>query len=314
MKKIVDTLRHLLIPHEDNNFRSKVLHIDFLTVYLIIALVLTFTFKSLQSPLSDVLGYATDITTDKLYQLSNSQRQNNGLGILTYNEKLSQAARQKAQDMFNKNYWAHYGPNGETPWNFILGAGYQYEYAGENLAKNFLFSDGVVDAWMASPTHRENILRPEYTDVGYAVLNGVINGEETTLVVQMFGTPLNNTAVSQPEVQQAIAPSLIPQNIENQTPQEHESKEDFRQLIGGKPVLAHEKSTPIALTQRLSFNVNVVFLGFILLALILDLYFSVKLKVIRISSKNVAHIVFISFIIGGLILVTRGAILQGVTI
>src|SRR4030065_255642 len=120
----------------------------------------------------NILGYATDINMPALYQLVNEQRQNNNLPPLTYNEKLAQAAYGKAQDMFTKNYWAHYAPDGATPWNFILASGYQYEYAGENLAKNFLFSQNVLDAWMASPSHRENILRKDYNEVGFAIVNG----------------------------------------------------------------------------------------------------------------------------------------------
>ncbi len=134
MKKITDFLHHLLIPKEENNYRAKALHTDFLTYYLVIALFLTFTFKQLG--LSNVLGFATDITVDKLYQLTNQQREKNSLPDLTYNDKLSAAAAKKAADMFAKNYWAHYGPDGETPWDFIMGSGYSYEFAGENLASD----------------------------------------------------------------------------------------------------------------------------------------------------------------------------------
>ena len=187
MGKVLNFLHHLFVPHEANNFKARSLHTDFLGFYLVFAMILSFTFK--QVGLNNILGFATDITVEKLYQLTNTERSNNGLTTLTLNDKLSQAAALKAQNMFNENYWAHYSPNGKTPWDFINTAGYSYEYAGENLAKNFLFSDGVVSAWMASTTHRENLLKKEYTEVGYAVVNGVLNGEQTTLVVQMFGKP-----------------------------------------------------------------------------------------------------------------------------
>ena len=109
MKKIVDFVHHLFIPKEDNNYRAKALHPDFLTYYLLIAFFLTMIFK--QTSLQNVLGFATDISINKLYQLTNEQREKNSLTVLSYNEKLAEAARQKAQDMFNQNYLAHYGPN-----------------------------------------------------------------------------------------------------------------------------------------------------------------------------------------------------------
>jgi len=159
MKNFFDFIRKLFVPKEENNFRSRALHTYFLTYYLVFALLLTVSFKRLN--LNNVLGFATDITVEKLFTLTNEQRQKKGLNNLSYNDKISNAAAKKANDMFAKNYWAHYGPDGESPWDFILDSGYKYEYAGENLAKNFLFSSGVINAWMNSPTHRENILKPE---------------------------------------------------------------------------------------------------------------------------------------------------------
>jgi uncharacterized protein YkwD len=301
LSSIQNTFRHLFVPHEQNNFRARALHLDFLTYYLVLALVLTFSFRFLQTPLNNVLGFATDISVDKLFQLTNTQRINHGLNPLTYNQQLSQAAAAKAQDMFGKNYWAHFGPSGETPWNFILSSGYKYEYAGENLAKNFLFSDGVVDAWMNSPSHRENILRSQYTDVGYAVVNGTLNGEETTLVVQMFGKPLNPAmAVSKP--QKSIEPSPIP-TVTVEKP-----------AIVQPPVIFAAENAPHKLSvNHVSFDINFIFLLFMGAALILDFYFSVQLNVIHMN-RNILHILFIVFFIAGLFIITRGAILSGAKI
>ncbi len=311
MNRVKSILHHLFVPKEENNFRAKALHIDFLTYYLLIALFLTFIVKS--TNLTNVLGYATDITTQKLYELTNQQREQHGLADLHYNSELAVAAQKKAQDMFAKNYWAHYGPDGETPWDFILGAGYKYEYAGENLAKNFLFSQGVVDAWMNSPTHRENILRNNYTDVGFAVVNGTLNGEPTTLVVQMFGTPLPGSAVAEQITSPSapvpasetkpiptvapLQPTMSPQNA-IVTPSAQEP------AILSKQAKASGLSLPY-----ITLNMNIVFILFLLVALIMDFYFASRLHVFRITGKNIAHFIFIGFLGIGLILLTRGAIL-----
>ena len=66
-------------------------------------------------------------------------------------------------------------------------AGYAYQYAGENLAINFTSSEGVQEGWMASPSHRANIVNPRYSEIGIGVLTGQFEGYESTIVVQMFG-------------------------------------------------------------------------------------------------------------------------------
>lgn len=290
MKKVFDFFHHLFTPREDNNFRAKALHLDFLTYYLVFALVLTFGFKKLN--FSNVLGYATDITVEKLYQLTNQRRLENNLPQLHYSETLAKAAYLKAQDMFTKNYWSHYAPDGTTPWNFIIKAGYKYQYAGENLAKNFLFSQNVVDAWMESPTHRENILRKEYSDIGFAVVNGVLNGEETTLVVQMFGSSLSHPIAQTPE-NETSEKIPVTNKINSSQPE----------------VLAQQSLSKKINLSRFNFDLNLIFLIFIATALLMDLYFSIKFNILRISGKNIAHLIFITFIILGLTLFAKGAIL-----
>lgn len=311
MKKIFSFFHYLLIPQAKNNFRAKALHHDFLTIYLLVALVSAIMFKNTVTVGGNVLGFATDVTIEKLFQLTNAERTKQGLSPLTYNDQLATAGQRKAADMFAKNYWAHYAPDGTAPWDFIKKAGYTYEYAGENLAKNFMFSQGVVDAWMNSTTHRENLLRKEYTDVGFAVVNGVLNGEETTLVVQEFGKPLSGLAltreVSAQEPQPVIsqAPQAVPTTAaaQSEVTQTIPTGQTVNGLSGGA-------SRPLINLMPAYVNLNLVFFAFLLLALLLDLYFAMKLKVIRVGGKNIAHFMFIGFIFAGLLLITlKGAIL-----
>ena len=276
MEKIKTFIHRFFVPHEENNFRAKSLHTDFLTVYLVIAFLMMIAFK--QGSIHNVLGFATDITIEKLAQLTNEQRQKNNLSPLTINSTLSVAAQKKAENMFQENYWSHYSPDGKTPWDFILGAGYKYEYAGENLAKNFLFSNGVVDAWMNSTTHRDNLLKREYTEVGYAIVNGILNGEQTTLVVQEFGKPLDSS----------FAPPAV------------EASETTQNVPAVQPKVSAFKFT---------FNLNVIFMLFLLLSLALDFYFASKFNIIRIAGKNTAHILFVIFILIGLFMSTIGTII-----
>jgi hypothetical protein len=93
--------------------------------------------------------------------------------------------------MFAENYWAHVSPSGLQPWHWFNQAGYPYTYAGENLAKDFDTSAGVMQGWMNSPGHKANVLNTNYTDVGFAVQNGTLVGGDTTLVVAHYGSTVS---------------------------------------------------------------------------------------------------------------------------
>ena len=283
MKKLLSFFHNLFIPHEGNNYRAKSLHPDFLMMYLVFALVLTVFFKTNKV---NILGFATDVTVEKLYQLTNQEREKNNLQPLALNDCLSQAAHKKAEDMFGKNYWAHISPAGKTPWNFMIDIGCKYEYAGENLAKNFMFSDGVVTAWMNSEVHKENIVNKNYTQVGYAIVNGVLNEEETTLVVQMFNKPINPTFANDKSF-------LNPKSVE--------AKETIN--INEEPVVAQKTSKTKTNLSNLPININIVFMIFLLTVLVLDFYFAAKLNIIKFGGKNLAHFIFITFIFVGLVYV-----------
>jgi len=180
-------IKDLFIPTEKNNYTPHLLGNKFLAVVVVALSIVNFLtpniFPSLVSK-----TYASSISADDLIALANSDRTKEGLGSLTKNSKLTAAAKAKAEDMLAKDYWSHYGPNGETPWQFIKGAGYTYTYAGENLAKGFITSSATHTAWMNSPTHKANIMKSEFKDVGIYVVDGTLQGEATTLVVQMFGS------------------------------------------------------------------------------------------------------------------------------
>lgn len=194
-------IQHWFIPSRKNKFHPKALRPSGLLVFLAIFLAITPLYNLISTGRPQVLGYATSIFVESVASLSNQERINNGLPALATNSALSSAAYAKAMDMFADNYWAHNAPDGATPWSFIIAAGYDYNSAGENLAKDFNTSAGVVAGWMASPGHKANILGSTYTDAGYAVVNGVLLGSETTLVVAMYGSKVTaEVAVTEPAV------------------------------------------------------------------------------------------------------------------
>ena len=85
--------------------------------------------------------------------------------------------------------------------------------AGENLAVNFYESHDVVDAWMRSPSHRENILNKDFTEIGIGTARGVYQNKEAIFVVQMFGTPADMRSVSVETLTNIIEPKPIAKKI-----------------------------------------------------------------------------------------------------
>jgi hypothetical protein len=102
---------------------------------------------------------------------------------------LDESAKRKAEDMRDNQYFAHDSPDGVEPWYWFEKVGYDYVHAGENLAIYFDDSEEVVNAWMHSPLHKDNILKKEYTEIGVATVKGKYKGYDTVFVVQHFGTP-----------------------------------------------------------------------------------------------------------------------------
>ncbi|PKN02586.1 hypothetical protein CVU76_00915 [Candidatus Dojkabacteria bacterium HGW-Dojkabacteria-1] len=182
-------MRKFFIPSKDNDYKPFLLRRAALSVYTILLLLVN-TFGGLVG-IPEVM--ASSVTPSNIIGLTNQQRAAAGLNTLNVDSRLTAAAQAKANNMFSEQYWDHFGPNGETPWMFISQAGYQYVYAGENLAKGFRTAEGVHEAWMASPTHRDNIMSGNYKDIGVAVVEGELLGKQTTLVVQMFGNLTSQT-------------------------------------------------------------------------------------------------------------------------
>ncbi|HYF97661.1 MAG TPA: CAP domain-containing protein [Coxiellaceae bacterium] len=134
-----------------------------------------------------VFGLSTKqegFSAQEILNLVNHDRQRQGLEVLTLNPTLNLAAFAKAEDMVSRNYFAHVGPDGSQPWDWFEAMGYQYTYAGENLAVGYSDPHELESSWMSSPQHRANILSPFYSDIGLAV----VTQNNTTVVVQFFGS------------------------------------------------------------------------------------------------------------------------------
>src|SRR3989344_5300074 len=137
-----------------------------------------------------ILDSLAAIYSNILVMLANKDRVAQNIAELKVSPLLEKAAQMKADDMAKRGYFAHNTPEGKTPWYWLGEAGYKYIYAGENLAVNFADSEDVEKAWMASPTHKSNIVNPKFTEIGIATSTGIYKGKEAVFVVQMFGAPM----------------------------------------------------------------------------------------------------------------------------
>ncbi|MCA9365204.1 MAG: CAP domain-containing protein [Candidatus Moranbacteria bacterium] len=128
---------------------------------------------------------------EQVVELVNQERRILGIRELSQDAVLAQAAKRKLEDMDKNDYFAHVSPNGVEPWHWIQTQGYNYVFAGENLAMYFDNASDQHKAWMKSATHRKNIMNGQYKNIGVAVGKVEINGKSTTVTVQMFGTRKN---------------------------------------------------------------------------------------------------------------------------
>lgn len=116
-----------------------------------------------------------------------AERSKAGLAPLAERPELDRAAQAHAEDMLARGYFEHASPEGRTVRERSLAYGYRWRAVGENIALGQLTVDEVMDSWMKSPEHRENILDPEYRDLGVGLALGESRKGFRILWVQTFG-------------------------------------------------------------------------------------------------------------------------------
>lgn len=137
------------------------------------------------------MGQINPFTKEELLIEINLVRKEAGLPSLLPQVKLNEAAKLKGMYMNIKKYFDHWSPDKSvSPWDFLHLVGYKYQAAGENLAINYNKPKEVVEAMMASPLHRDNLLGVKYQDIGLEVYQGLFEGKNSTMVIIYFGTEL----------------------------------------------------------------------------------------------------------------------------
>lgn len=315
--RTVHFLRHWFTPHHSNNFRAKILHNTGWLALIGVFLTFNIFVRSLDSTSLHVLGFTSSITIDEVVRQTNEQRVALGLKPLKYNETLADAARRKAANMFAENYWAHVSPKGENPWTWFSAAGYKYTHAGENLAKDFGSTDRMVSAWMASPTHRANIVNDTFQDIGVAVVPGTLLGSDTVLVVQLFGTTAGAGTVAAPaKVAQVEGVATTPAPKQTAVT----AKPTVTPVVATpEPAPVNELKTletPAPLGKNPAMNefdlrrlAGLVTTALLILVLLADAFFAESRQLSRRVGKNWAHILYINVILILVTIINAGRIL-----
>ena len=185
-------LKNFFIPHADNNYHPHLLHTKravlyssffFVTKILVIGTALLLPTAVFVSP--DILAKEQQ----QLVALTNAVRSANGVPVLTEEGHLDRSAALKTQDMINDSYFGHRGPDGHDLAYFLSTAGYPYKTAGENLAMGYERAEDIFAAWLASPAHYQNIVDPDFQELGIDLKGGIYNGQTVVFAASHFGAP-----------------------------------------------------------------------------------------------------------------------------
>ncbi len=201
--KVLVLLKHIFIPHDKNDYKPHIFRELSVAIILFGSIFLLGTsFGATFFMRKTVLG--VQISSGVLIDLTNENRLAYNQPALVRNTILDQAAELKGKDMAQKEYFSHDSPEGVTPWYWFRKVGYNFLYAGENLAINFTEAGDVERAWMQSPLHKANIMNVQFREIGLAVVEGMYEGYPTMYVVQMFGTPAYGKTLSNTQGEKSL--------------------------------------------------------------------------------------------------------------
>ncbi len=130
---------------------------------------------------------------NRVVQLTNVERQRAGLLPLRFNSRLAVAGQKHSVDMAMQDFFSHQSKDNSSPFDRIKATGYRYSRAAENIYAGGSTPEDAVKGWMNSPGHRQNILNPEYKEIGigyYFLANDTGNVNYKHYWTQVFATPL----------------------------------------------------------------------------------------------------------------------------
>ncbi len=164
--------------------------------------------ESTSEPNTDSSGSSSELDRPRVerlvHQYVNQERASRGLDELEYNGELVLVAREHGRDMYERDYFAHVSPSGETVRDRYDEAGIRCSTSGENIAQTWAFANvrtdagievyeteealarAIVGQWMNSSGHRENVLRESFSEQGIGIVLVDVDGRVKVYAVQNF--------------------------------------------------------------------------------------------------------------------------------
>ena len=291
--RFIEPIKKFFIPSKGNDFKPNSLRRDSVVALLSLILLIELAYLAQVFIVTNKTDFLALVLPGALTSLTNEERYENNITPLSSSSLLEHAAQLKAEDMATRGYFSHTSPDGKLPWYWMERVGYSYKYAGENLAINFFDSKDVAEAWSKSPTHRGNVLKKEFTEIGIGVANGVYEGKDPVFVVQFFGTPID----------QAIPPisTLTTSKIPSSTPavsivQPVETRilgEETVNLSVNKPGVMNILKETVTSPRKMSLYAYELLGLFVVLLLILAVFIRMEIQHLPLVYRGIALLVIL---------------------
>lgn len=322
-------LKKLFIPHKGNDYKPHLFReagtaVLFTVVVSLFIIAVSGRFILIYTDLTAL------VLPKVLVDYANDDRSAQNYRHLAISPTLEKAAQLKANDMAEKSYFAHKTPEGYSPWYWFQKVGYDFSFAGENLAVNFSDSVDVNKAWMQSPGHRANIMNSNFTEIGIATAEGFYQGRRTVFVVQLFGTPAEKETIipkvvvpTTPKTQTkttakiATTSTVLSESVSSVVLAENGTNELY---------VSVEKKSAVSTTSKLNYS-NFVekiimspnkFLGFVYFAIILVLIIGLLTSIfIEIKKQHPRYILMgfgLLFIVLGLLYIYQYVLFAQISI
>ncbi len=248
-KDSYDNFLDYFIPCEINDHKPRILHSNSLVIIALSVLFLKLALVGYLFFAHPNDGKMSEDIIKAVITKVNEDRLAAGLSELKVDSDLTLAAQAKARDMSEKDYFAHYSPDGEKPWDFIDRTKYKYLYVAENLAIDFTNAESVHKALMNSPSHKKNILSSKYEDLGIAMLSDDFEGRKTNILVEFFAIK-----------EKTVSPEKLIQNTENINPDNKvvENKEVAKLVSEEKPVIKEDNEKELLKGEDSQKNTSVL--------------------------------------------------------
>ena len=340
-----EVIKKYFIPHEGNEYKPHFFRAEAVLGFAGFLVLLSFLGIVYSAVIGQSGRFLAAVVPPALIGLANDDRATNNLLPLKINPILVLAAELKAQDMALKSYFAHTSPEGISPWFWFGKAGYNFAYAGENLAIDFSESADVNSAWMNSSGHRANIMNKNFTEIGIATAKGYYQGRETLFVVQLFGKPvakaLSSATAPTPTPPKVAVPTIKPTTLPNPPskvadanieviPNEIESTDMFVAVknLDAVDIVSEPKKNlaevfqntldsytgkfyGIITSPNISLAYFYLFMGILVsMALLLMVFIEIKVQ----HPRHIIYGVFLLLLIGGLIYLNIDLISGGVMV